>query len=201
MLTNEIPTFGFQTCDKGVKESVFQVLKRSPMFQVIFCWLPFLVNFQENPFQQQIYQHVIILRHKCILMHLNRPFWNRYPIELAVYGQEEAIKSVSHMELTLKDTLRLHSSWPPRKAKYWKWGAGLQPVGSTCVTSLDSPTQSLPIIEIYWPKSASNYVQQVQLGTKFFSGWRLAFHHSLIRSKGNKWYFSLQAFISQVIGR
>ena len=74
VLTNEIPIFGFQTCDKGVKESVFQVLKRSPMFQVIFCWLPFLVNFQENPFQQQIYQSVIILRHECILMHLNRPF-------------------------------------------------------------------------------------------------------------------------------
>ena len=51
-------------------------------------------------------------------MNLNIPFEVDIPMRLAVYGQEEAIKSVSHMELTLKDTLRLHSSWPPRKAKY-----------------------------------------------------------------------------------
>lgn len=80
-----------------------------------FKW--FLVNFQKNSFQQQIMWQFYVTNE----MHLNRRF--EIPMGLAVYGQEEAIKSVSHMELTLKDTLRLHSSWPPRKAKYWKWGA------------------------------------------------------------------------------
>ena len=81
-----------------------------------FMW--FLVNFQKNHFNNRSFDN--FTSRNASWNASEWTFWN--PNE-AVYGQEEAIKSVSHMELTLKDPLRLHSSWPPRKAKYWKWGA------------------------------------------------------------------------------